>query len=362
MALVTSLLARWSERAGVDVTVEAVTPGSYPTARAVAATRADGLLIDVELVRLEPSAPAPAAVPVVYVDLAIDGWAGPELDGRVVFGRGLDTFVWGAKHLAATLRSSPTTVPYGPHPHQFGELRCPPGPGPHPVVVLVHGGFWKSHWELDLMDDLAIDLAGAGWAAWNVEYRKGPGSWRHALDDVAAAVDHLALLADDHGLDTDRVALVGHSAGGHLVLWAAGRRDHGPEPPSRTPVHPALVVPLAPVTDLVDCAHRGLGDRAAQLFLGAEPAAEPDRYRLADPMQRLPVGARTVIVQGLADGSDLIDHNRRFAQLAGRVGEPVELLELDGTDHFHVIDPATPAWAEVRRILADHVPVGADPL
>lgn len=163
--LLTALLARWGQRAGIDVSVETVTPGSYPTARAVAEAGADGLLIDVELVRLEPSAPAPAAVPVVYVDLAIDGWSGPELDGRVVFGRGLETFVWAAKHLAATLRSAPTTVRTGPHPHQFGELRCPPGPGPHPVVALVHGGFWKSHWELDLMDDLAIDLAEAGWAA-----------------------------------------------------------------------------------------------------------------------------------------------------------------------------------------------------
>jgi acetyl esterase/lipase len=250
----------------------------------------------------------------------------------VLFGRGVDTYVWAARHVAAHLRWEAEPIRYGSHRDQFGELRVPGGPGPHPVVVLVHGGFWKAQWELDLMDRLAIDLAAAGWASWNVEYRKGPGSWRAALADVGAA-------------------------GGHLVLWAGARRRHGPARDST--IDPAVIVPLAPVSDLVDCARRGLGDRAAQAFIGADPAGDPEAYRLADPMQRLPVGVPTTIVQGLSDGADLIDHNRRFVAAAAVAGERIELVELDGTDHFDVIDPTTPAWAEVRAVLDRYVPAGA---
>ena len=347
-ALLTTMLGRWSARTGVDVTVDVVSAASYPTARADAEDAADGLVVDVELVSHEVPGVAPR-VPTVYVDLSFDGSHGRALDGRVVFGRGVDTYVWAATHVAAWVRWPPVTVRYGDDRDQFGELRTPDSAGPHPVVALVHGGFWRAHWALDLMDDLSIDLAAAGWASWNIEYRRGAGSWRHALDDVAAAVDHLAVIAGEHDLAIDRTALVGHSAGGQLVLWAGGRRLHGPV--GAATLDPALVVPLAPVTDLVDCARRGLGDRAAQAFLGAEPGDDPARYRLADPMQRLPVGVPTVIVQGLADGPDLIDHNRRFAAAAASVGEPVELIEIEATDHFHVINPTTPAWAEVRRIL-----------
>jgi len=152
---------------------------------------------------------------------------------------------------------------YAPHADGVVDVYLPAGPSrPRPLVFLVHGGFWRAHWALDLMDDLAIDLAAAGWASWNIEYRRGAGSWHHALDDVAAAVDHLAVIAGERDLAIDRAALVGHSAGGHLVLWAGGRRIHGPV--GAATVDPALVVPLAPVADLVDCARRGLGDRAAR--------------------------------------------------------------------------------------------------
>ena len=95
-----------------------------------------------------------------------------------MFGRGVDTYVWAATHVAAWVRWPPVTVRYGDDRDQFGELRTPDSAGPHPVVVLVHGGFWRAHWALDLMDDLAIDLAAAGWASWNIEYRRGAGSWR----------------------------------------------------------------------------------------------------------------------------------------------------------------------------------------
>ena len=227
-ALLATMLGRWAERAGVDVTVEVVSAASYPTA-----------LADAEDARRRPRrrrragvatsrrAPAPP-IPTVYVDLSFDGSHGRALDGRVVFGRGVDTYVWAATHVAAWLRWPPVTVRYGDQRDQFGELRTPDRPGPHPVVVLVHGGFWRAHWELDLMDDLAIDLAAAGLGL--VEHRVPPRPRLVARRPRRRRRGRRSprLIADDHDLAIDRTALVGHSAGGHLVLWAGGRRRHGP--------------------------------------------------------------------------------------------------------------------------------------
>jgi acetyl esterase/lipase len=203
------------------------------------------------------------------------------------------------------------------------------------------------------MDQLSIDLADAGFAAWNIEYRRGSGAWQEALDDVAGAVDHLGAISVEHDVDLGRVALVGHSAGGHLALWAAGRRRHGPSADAL--VHPFLAVPLAPVTNLVECAHRGLGEGAALAFFEAVPQDEPERYRSADPMQRLPLGVPTTVVQGLADGPDLIDLNRRFTAFAAALGESVDLVELPGANHFDVIDPSTAAWGAVRDLLVERL-------
>jgi pimeloyl-ACP methyl ester carboxylesterase len=116
---------------------------------------------------------------------------------------------------------------------------------------------------------------------------------------------------------------------------------------------PALVVPLAPVSDLVECAARNLGQGAAIEFFAAAPDAEPDRYRALDPLQRLPIGVATRIAQGMADGPDLIDLNRRFTARASDAGDAIELHELDGADHFDVIDARSDAWAHVRRLLVD---------
>ena len=144
----------------------------------------------------------------------------------------------------------------------------------------------------------------------------------------------------------DRTALVGHSAGGQLALWATARRRHGPPAGGHAEVlDPAVAVPLAPVSDLAECAGRGLGEGAALLFLGAAPESSPERYVRADPMARLPVGVPTTVVQGMADSPDLIDLNRRFAARAASSGDNIELLELDGTDHFDVINAGSDAWS-----------------
>lgn len=349
----------WSAPRGHEVTVRPVAPDAVGATAAATLDAADGVLlgatpglVDGEIVELVGDRAHRLAV----VDLDQHRVPQATLDAagiRRVHGRGIETYRWAAQALAAQLTSPATRHAYGADPDQFGELRLPDGPGPHPVVVLLHGGFWHTYWELDLMDEMAIDLTARGYATWNLEYRRGAGAVRDTLADVAAGIDHLRTLDRELGgvLDLDRVGLTGHSAGGHLVLWAAARVRHG----APQALDPAVCVPLAPVTDLRQCADRGLGDGAAREFLGARPAEAPDRYAEADPMDRLPVGCPVTIVQGLADGPDFIDLCRVYAAAAAAHGETVTLLELPDANHFHVIDPASAAWPPIVEALAAHL-------
>jgi acetyl esterase/lipase len=240
---------------------------------------------------------------------------------------------------------------YGPHPSQVGELFVPPGAGARPVAVVLHGGFWRDRYDRRLMDALCHDLAGRGVAAWNVEYRRlarfrHVGGWPETLDDVAAAVDHLVVLAEDGAaLDLGRVASIGHSAGGHLALWAACRPGL-PEwaPGGRPTVTVTQAVGQAPVADLAKAAELGLSRGVAARFLGGSPARRPERYALASPRARLPLGVPALLVHGGRDDTVPAAMSRDFAEAASAAGDRCELalFPLDG--HFECIDPSTSAW------------------
>ena len=249
----------------------------------------------------------------------------------------------------------PLVEAYGPGADRFGELWRPGREGPWPVVALLHGGFWRASRTLELMRPLAADLAGRGLAAWNLEYRRvgqPGGGWPGTLQDVAAGLDHLAGLAAREPLDLDRLVVAGHSAGGHLALWSAARAGLPPGAPGAGPrVVPRLVVSLAGVCDLHAGAAEAIGEGAVAEFLGATPDQEPDRYRLVSPLARLPLGARQLLVHGDADPRVPVSQSRAYAAAAAAAGDPVELVELPGVDHLAVIDPASPAWAEVARRL-----------
>ena len=203
--------------------------------------------------------------------------------------------VLGAVGHAVHRRVAPLTYPYGDSPEQFATLALPATPGPHPVVVLIHGGFWRAAYGLDLMEPLVADLVGRGYAAWNIEYRRvgqPGGGWPGTLEDVAAAIDKLADVADDADLDLDRVSVVGHSAGGHLALGRRPWRCSIRGVPGADPVvEVAAAVGLAPVTNLRMGAAERVGNGAVVDFLGGSPEEFPDRYAVAEP--NLAGGART---------------------------------------------------------------------
>jgi acetyl esterase/lipase len=234
---------------------------------------------------------------------------------------------------------TPLSLAYGSAPDQVGDLWLPSTPPPHPVVVLVHGGFWYRRYERNLMDQLALDLSRRGWAAWNIEYRRigTGGGWPATGDDVAAAVDHLAAVAGVHGLDLTRLSLVGHSAGGHLALCCAARREG---------VKPALVVGLAPVTDLVLARAENLGAGAVEAFLAGGPVPSE-----ASPVDRLPIGVRQLIAHAADDRLVPVEHSRRYAAAARAAGDPIDYRETPNGGHFTFLSPDSEAWrAVVERV------------
>jgi len=234
----------------------------------------------------------------------------------------------------------------------------PTGSGPHAVVVVVHGGLWLDSYGRDLMDSVCADLAERGWLAWNLEYRRvgsrrSAGGWPATFADVAAGIDHLGAHPDL--ADPGRVAVVGHSAGGHLAMWAAAR----PGLPDGAPgAHPEIrvraAVALAGVLDLTAAA----GDRRSPVgpgvvrLLGGRPDEVPDRYRLGSPAERLPLGLPQLVLHGEADGTVPPDQSRDYAHRAQEAGDPVELRLLPGVGHMDLIDPRTAAWALVVEWLA----------
>lgn len=245
-------------------------------------------------------------------------------------------------------------LPYGRHPLQFGELRLPRGPGPHPVAVAIHGGFWRARYSLEHLGHFCAALADAGIATWSLEYRRighEGGGVPGTLLDVARGADHVRRVAREHALDLSRVAAVGHSAGGHLALWLAGRARLPPASALWTADPLALrgVVSLAGVSDLRSAFDLRLGDGVVEAFAGGPPAQWPDRYAEASPRELLPSGVRTFLVHGQDDDTVPASMSAAFAQAARAAGDDTALVLLQDTGHFELIDPRAPQWADILR-------------
>lgn len=236
-------------------------------------------------------------------------------------------------------------IAYGKEPQQFADLSLPTDlERSAPVVVLIHGGFWRTPYDLTLMEPLAADLVVRGYAVWNLEYRRigdDGGAWPGTLVDVATGIDALADVAVTHALDLDRVAFVGHSAGGHLALWSAGRSALPAEAPgSRPAVTPMVAIGQGAVVDLVTGSQTGLGNGAVVELLGGSSSEFPDRYEWATPA--FGAGPELVSVVGTLD--DIVPPS--FSDDPTQPGE-IEVVAIDGADHFAHIDVSSSAWQAV---------------
>jgi acetyl esterase/lipase len=213
------------------------------------------------------------------------------------------------------------------------------GPEDAPLLVAtIHGGFWRSRVDASSIAPMAAALAAAGHRVWNLEFpRVGEpgGGWPGTPEAVAAAID--ALLGAAAGRP---VAILGHSAGGHLALWASRGRQV------------AAILALAPVCDLPAAQRAGLGEGAVEEFIGAPPTAAPEAYLEASPGARLPLGVPALLIHGDADQRVPISQSRAYAEAARAAGDEVELIELAGVDHMALIEPDGPARPAIDAGLA----------
>ena len=240
-------------------------------------------------------------------------------------------------------------IAYGPEPDQCGDLYLPSLTGA-PLVCLFHGGFWRMPYGRDQLHPMASELANAGLAVWNLGYRRiGPGGalYPATLHDVELALAHIPVLRTRYAqIHASRLLFLGHSAGGHLAVWAAAKaRRHGESP--------SAAIGLAPILDLVAAANADLGNGAVQAFLGGAPAAVPERYATASPAALLPLGIQQWVFHGEADADVPAALSRAYVAKAVAAGDPVSLVTLPGVDHMTLIDPSSPAFHAVRqRVLA----------
>jgi acetyl esterase/lipase len=257
----------------------------------------------------------------------------------------------------------PLRLKYGPEQLQYGDLYVPNSPGPHPTVILIHGGYWRARYGLDLMNSLAEDLAQRGYAAWNIEYRRvgdPGGGWPGTLLDVALATDYVRELARTYPLDLRHVIPIGHSAGGHLAFWLVARPRiplfaHnspliGPQHPNdkqetATPLALAGAISLAGVVDLALAWQLNLSNGAVVELLGGSITDVPERYAAASPAAMLPLGVPQVLIHGTHDENVPLQVSQSYSKAARAVNDPVTCIELEGIDHFDVIDPHSKAWA-----------------
>ena len=241
---------------------------------------------------------------------------------------------------------------YGPERWQFGDLHLGEAPARRRPIVVIHGGFWRPRRTLDMTTPAAVDLADRGWVTWNVEYRRnGQGTWPAALTDCSAAVDHLASLGHEFGFEVADPLIVGHSAGGHLAVWCAGRGAVAARTGGRAPIVDARdVVALAAVVDFELAAQDGTGERAVAEFVGGEPSEVPDHYRLADPIRRLPTGGRVCCVHSRADERVPFQQSVSYVEAARAGGDAAELIEVEGA-HTEVIDVGTATWRTVVDVI-----------
>ncbi len=268
--------------------------------------------------------------------------------------------------LSRTHPAADHRIHYGPGQDQFGDLWLPTRRGKAPVLVFLHGGWWKSEYDLGYGGHLCSAIRDAGVAVWSIEYRrvgKTGGGWPNTFKDVAAGFDFLPNLAQTYPLDLRRVVAAGHSAGGHLAFWLAGRHHIVAGSPIGDPQDPHPRVPLTAVVALAGAVDLQLTiDLSGHLafahdrlevhnLMGGTPSDQPERYLAADPGHLLPLNIPQLLIQGADDDQIPPDLPKGWAEKARRLGDQVAIKIIPGADHFDIIDPQSGAWPTIQSAI-----------
>ncbi len=261
---------------------------------------------------------------------------------------------------------------YGEHPSQWAELflpeptHTPNGDRPvkcHGIAVVIHGGYWRSQYGAELGEPLARDLAAHGIAAWNLEYRRAGngGGWPHTFEDVLSGIDHLKDVAPEHGLDLGKVVALGHSAGGHLAVWAAGR---GKLDKIGTPdadrqllrngndaaVQLSGVVSQSGVLNLAEAERLNLSNGAVDNLMGGDSVRYPKRHIYADPMKCLPLSIPVYAVHAMDDEDVPPSLSEGYVNASVAAGGAAQLLKVPGS-HYDLIDPRAASYKKCRELV-----------
>lgn len=232
-------------------------------------------------------------------------------------------------------------VAYGNNTNQFIDFRIARGKGSNPAAVCVHGGYWRAKYDLEYLGHLCAALASGGVTTANVEYRRvgNPGGgWPGTFEDVRAAYQFVVQNAGRYGIDTKRVIVVGHSAGGELALCLAA--------------HEAVraAVSLAGVVDLQRAYELHLSNDAVVEFLGGTPREVADHYREADPM-RLAIRRPQYLLHGVKDEDVPPELSQNYAEAKRK--EEVRFTMIEGATHFDLVDPRSAAWKGVEKVVKE---------
>jgi acetyl esterase/lipase len=253
-----------------------------------------------------------------------------------------------AQLLALPAPTATARLPYGPEALQRGELRLPKGKGPFPIVVLLHGGCWLAQYDAAYMPAMGAALADDGFAVWTPEFRRigdPGGGYPGTLLDAARAVDFVREIAQAHPIDTTRVVLAGHSAGGHLALLVAARHKlKRPHPLAvSAPLPLTGVVSIDGISDLAGYAGTTGCAAAVPRLMGGMPPEQPERYALNSPIDLV----RTRMVHGSLDTTVPLDQSRAFARKAFAAGDDAQVIVLEHSAHFDPVAPTSADWPSV---------------
>lgn len=278
--------------------------------------------------------------------------------------RGLRS-LWGSAAVLVLPAEPGLRLAYGQDPQQFGDLYLPAGRGPHPVVAVIHGGFWRERYNLDHISRLCAALVDLDVAVWSLEYRRvgcPGGGWPGTFLDVAAGIAFLQQITGTYSLDLERLILLGHSAGGQLALWAAaaGRFPPGHELHVPSWIAPRGVIALAGVCDLRRAWELNLSDGAAAELLGGSPGEVPERYAAASPQDLLPLGVPQTLLHGTEDEDVPLEFSERYVRAARSRGEQAAFVPLYGMGHFEAIDPRSLAWEPLSQVLLEMIEPGTN--